>query len=70
MSALLGQDQEIMSNPATIITETEKTTNHHPAQHTPSNCHSDKNARRTRISFELHPSLLVWDFLRSTLMEN
>jgi hypothetical protein len=71
MSALLGQNQEVVnSSPTPIITAMEKITDHQPAQRTPSNCESDKNARRTRVSFELHPSLLVWDFLRSGGTEN
>lgn len=58
MYALLGRDQEAISSSPTIL-EREDTSCHRHAQRKVS---SDKTARRTRVSFEVHPSLLVKDF--------
>ena len=58
MGVLLGRDQVVSA--AHLIIDVDESTSHHRAQ-----CDSDQNTRRTRLSFEVHPSLLLTDLTRS-----
>ncbi len=64
MKVLLGRDQ--VGSAAHLTIDADESTSHHRAQLIPSSCcDSDQNTRRTRLSFEVHPSLLLTDLMRS-----
>ena len=73
MSVLLGDQPAVRCRRSPIRAETEQDTaasSHgrsvqRATLSSSSGCDSDKNTRRTRVSFELHPTLLIEDFLMS-----
>jgi hypothetical protein len=77
MSVLLGDQPAVRCRRSPFSAETEQDTatssHRRSVQHTSSSSgcdsESDKNTRRTRVSFELHPTLLIEDFLMSNEME-